>query len=272
MAVLFGLLAALLLGISDFVGARSATRTTPLQSTTAAFLGGALAAAVYSPLLGSPSTADLVLGAVSGIFLSAGLTLLWQGYVQSSIGVAGAVASVVSTVIPVVWDAAGGQAPGWLGWLGVAVGLTALVLTSWQAGARVERGAVLGLLSGVFLAAMYLTSVSTSASAGTWPIVPQRATAFAIAAGVSLARRQRVVGDARSTGWCLLAGMFGASGVASIVYAGQRHPLAPVVVSSSMYIPVAAFLAWVFLHQQLSRRQMLGLIGAVLGVVLIALD
>jgi drug/metabolite transporter (DMT)-like permease len=39
-----------------------------------------------------------------------------------------------------------------------------------------------------------------------------------------------------------------------------------------MYIPVAVCLAWIFLHQHLSRRQVLGLIGAVLGVVLIAVD
>ena len=38
--VLLGLLASLLIGVSDFLGARSAGRTTALQTTTAAFLGG----------------------------------------------------------------------------------------------------------------------------------------------------------------------------------------------------------------------------------------
>jgi uncharacterized membrane protein len=270
--VLFGLAAALLIGMSDFLGARSSERTTALQTTTAAFAGGALAVLLFSPLLGSPTGHDLLLGALSGVSLSVALTLLWKGYAQSSIGVAGPVAAVVSTVIPVLWDAVGGEVPGVFGWLGVVVGLAALLLTSIQPGSSPERGAVLGLVSGVFFSAMYLTAVSTSEDSGTWPVVTQRLTAFALAAATGLARRQRVVADRRSTGWSALAGMFGASGVAAVVYAGQRHPLAPVVVSSSMYIPVAVCLAWIFMHQHLSRRQVLGLIGAVLGVVLIALD
>ena len=44
MPILLGLLASLLIGTSDFLGARSAGRTTALQTTTAAFLGGGVAA------------------------------------------------------------------------------------------------------------------------------------------------------------------------------------------------------------------------------------
>jgi len=63
--VVFGLLAALLIGTSDFLGARSAGRTTALQTTTAAFFGGGVVAFLYSPLLGTPSAEDLVRGAAS---------------------------------------------------------------------------------------------------------------------------------------------------------------------------------------------------------------
>ena len=80
MAIVLGLLASLLIGGSDFLGAHSTGRTTALQTTTAAFLGGAIAALMYSPVLGTPSARDLLLGALSGVLVAVALTTLWRAY------------------------------------------------------------------------------------------------------------------------------------------------------------------------------------------------
>ena len=119
---------------------------------------------------------------------------------------------------------------------------------------------------------MYLFAVKTSEDAGTWPVVAQRATAFVLAAGAAVVTRQRMFASGAPMRWSLLAGVFGAGGVAAIVYGGQRYPIAPVVVSGSMYPAVAIALAWMFMHQHLTRRQVVGLAGALLGIALIALD
>jgi len=277
MPVLFGLLAALLIGSSDFLGARAAGRTTALQTTTAAFIGGAVAVAVYSPLLGTPNARDLWLGALSGIAAAVALTTLWLGYTRSSIGVAAPVAAVVSTVVPVLVEAVRGEAPGTLGWLGVAVCVIALILTSWNprstVGAEhVRAGVVLGALAGVAFAAMFLIAVSTSERSGTWPVASQRLAAFAVAVGFGLATGRRPFADFASVRWSVAAGVLGASGVAATVYGGQRGPLAPVIVAGSMYPAVAVGLAWILLHQQLTGRQIAGLVAALSGVALIALD
>lgn len=273
MAILLGLLASVCIGASDFLGARSAGRTTALQTTTAAFLGGAVLVAICSPFLGSPSGADLLLGVASGVAAFAALTTLWLAYARSSIGVAAPMAAVVSTSLPVLFDAARGEAPGALGWVGVAVGVSALFLTSWAPGSHGLRiGIVLGAAAGVAFAAMFILAVETSEQAGTWPVVTQRGTAFALASLVALARGRRLMGDLASTGWSLLAGAFGATGVAAIVYGGQRHPIAPVIVSGSMYPAVAVGLAWLFMQQRLRPRQLLGLGAALVGVALIAVD
>jgi drug/metabolite transporter (DMT)-like permease len=273
MPILLGLLASLLIGTSDFFGARSAGRTTALQTTTAAFLGGGVAALVYSPLLGRPRFEDIALGLLSGIALAIALTLLWRAYALSSIGVAAPIAAVVSTVVPVLYGALRGEVPGALGWLGVAVGVAALFLTSWQpAGDPSRVGVTLGLVSGVFFSAMYIIAISTSEDAGTWPIVPQRLTAFVLAITAALVTRQRPFAGGSATRISLLAGVFGASGVAAVVFGGQRGPIAPVVVAGSMYPAVGVALAWVFMGQVLTPRQIVGLIGALVGVALIALD
>ncbi len=108
---------------------------------------------------------------------------------------------------------------------------------------------------------MYLIAISTSEEAGTWPIVPQRLTAFVLALGAGIVTRQRPFAGGSATRWSLLAGVFGASGVAAVVYGGQRGPIAPVVVPGSMYPAVAIGLAWMFLGQALTRRQMIGVVG-----------
>lgn len=277
MPVLLGLLAALLIGSSDFLGARSAGRTTALQTTTAAFIGGAVAVAVYSPVLGSPSARDLWLGALSGVAAAIALTTLWLGYARSSIGVAAPVAAVVSTVLPVLYETVRGDPPGIRGWMGVAIAVVALLLTSWQprrsAGfAEVRVGVVLGALAGVAFAAMFVIAVSTSESSGTWPVVSQRFVAFGLAVGLGIATGRKPFADLGSVRWSVLAGVLGASGVAATVYGGQRGPLTQVVVAASMYPAVAVTLAWIFLHEHLSRRQVVGLFAALLGVALIASD
>ncbi len=112
MSVVSGLMAAVLIGSSDFVGGRTAGRTTALQTTTAAFAAGAMAVAIYSPLLGTPSVRDLALGALSGVAAAIALTVLWRGYAVSTIGIAAPVAAVVSTVLPVGYETLRGDAPG----------------------------------------------------------------------------------------------------------------------------------------------------------------
>ncbi len=276
MPVLFGVLAAILIGSSDFLGARAAGRTTALQTTTAAFIGGAVAVAIYSPLLGTPAARDLWLGALSGIAAAVALTTLWLGYARSSIGVAAPVAAVVSTVLPVLYEASLGDSPGWLGWVGVAVGVSALLLTSWNPrradGAEAVRtGVVLGALAGVAFAAMFLIAIATSEESGTWPVASQRLAAFGVAVVFGVATGRRPFADLVSVRWSVLAGVFGASGVAATVYGGQRGPIAPVIVAGSMYPAVAVGLAWIFLHQRLTARQIAGVVAALVGVALIAL-
>ncbi|MFZ8999273.1 MAG: EamA family transporter [Ilumatobacteraceae bacterium] len=274
MQVGFGIVASFLIGTSDYLGAKSSGRTTALQTTTVAFLGGAVATAIVSPFLGTPTVRDLAIGALSGLAAFAALTTLWFGYARSGVGAVAPVTAVVSTVLPVLWSMFRGDGPGAVGWVGVGVGVIALVLTSHVPGSRnLGDGVVLGVLAGTFFAAMFLLAVNTDEAAGTWPVVAQRTTAFAVAVCVGVARSNRPVSTDRvAVRWSLLAGGSGACGVAAIVLGGQRGPIAPVIVAGSMYPAVAVGLAWLFLRERSTRRQIVGILAALVGVALIAID
>ena len=81
-----------------------------------------------------------------------------------------------------------------------------------------------------------------------------------------------IASDLVAVRWSALAGAFGALGVASIVFGGQRGPIAPVVVAGSMYPAVVVALAWMFLGERLRTRQVLGIGAALVGVALISID
>jgi drug/metabolite transporter (DMT)-like permease len=271
--IVLGLLASLLIGGSDFYGARESGRTTPLQTATAAFLGGVVVALLISPALGTPNARDLLLGVYSGGAAFVALTTLWRGYVKSSLGVVAPVTAVVATALPVLYDAIEGRSPGAIGWIGVVIGVGALFLTSWSPeGRNMGAGVMYGVAAGVAFGVMFIIVVSTSEDAGTWPVVTQRMTAFVLAsaAGLVLKQRPMATGSPMRTG--LIAGAIGALGVASITYGGQRYAVAPVVVSGSLYAAVAIALGWIFLGEKLLNRQIVGVVGAMLGVALLALD
>ncbi|MEY2959311.1 MAG: hypothetical protein RLZZ01_1879, partial [Actinomycetota bacterium] len=264
MQVAFGIVASFLIGTSDFLGAKSSGRTTALQTTTVAFLGGAVVTASLSPFLGTPTVRDLTIGALSGVAAFAALTTLWFGYARSGVGTVAPITAVVSTMLPVLWSTARGVGPGVVGWAGVGVGVVALVLTAYVPGSRNPRdGIVLGSIAGVFFAAMFLLAVNTAETAGTWPVVAQRTTAFVVAVGVGVFGPDRPVSaDRVAVRWSLLAGGCGACGVAAIVLGGQRGPIAPVIVAGSMYPAVAVGLARVFLRERSTPRQVAGIAAA----------
>ena len=273
MSVLYGVAAALLIGVSDTFGAQASRRSTALQSVTAAFWAAGLAGLVISPMLGAADGDDLARGALSGFAAAAALWTLWRSYAVSDVGVGAPVAAVVAGVIPVLIDVARGDAPGTLGWVGITIGMASLVLTSWSTGGRpVRPGLVMGAVAGVFFAAMFVIAADTSVDSGIWPMTAQRLTAALVVTSVSLVRRFPVLAGATPTRWSVLGGLAGGGAIAAAVLGGQRHPLGPIAVAASLYPTVVIALHWLLFGERLRWWQTVGLVGALLGVVLMAAD
>ncbi len=124
-------LAALGFGFGDFLGG-SATRSLPVWRALlwAHGIGLALVGVWTMTATSVPLPADLVAGAVAGLFGMVGLAFLYTGLARGRAAVVAPTAAVVGAVIPVLAGVLEGERPGLGTWVGVAVALPAIVMAS----------------------------------------------------------------------------------------------------------------------------------------------
>jgi drug/metabolite transporter (DMT)-like permease len=273
-ALVFAVVAALLLGLSDFFAARSA-RTTASLTVTRTAVGASL---LLSPLLllivrSNWVGRDLMLGGLSGVFMITGLMLLYRGYSVARMGVVAPLSSLLIAGVPVVWDLVNGVTPGALASVAIAVGLVALVLTSYAPGGTgsAKQGAVLGVASGLAFGVAFALMGEVSKAAGLAPVITQRLAGFALLA---------VIGAVRSEPFFALNGVGGryavATGVpavlaiASLQVAFQKGDSGPVAVASSQFATVAVILSVLFNRERMRWWQAVGVGATALAVAMIA--
>ena len=275
MTVLLGLLAALSLGTSDFLGGLASQRADPVVVTAASSLVGFLLAFVAAlAVVGEARLADLAWGALGGVALAAGLVSLYAGYARTRVSIAAPVAGVGAAALPVIVASVfGDDALSPTATTGVLLGLVAIGLVSI---ARSEqRGTVgssvlYGLGGAVGIGMLLLCLANTAEDSGLWPIAAARASGFVVLAVIIAARRL-----ALSTSREVWPHMIG---IAALITAGNALFLAATRVGSTsvaavltaLFTAVTVFWAWLVFRERLQRAQMLGLGVALVAVALIA--
>lgn len=274
MALVYAVAAALLLGGSDFFAARAA-RSTPAITVTRSAVA---VSAVLAPLLALivPSRwigRDLVIGALAGLAMTTGLVLLYRGYSIARMGVVAPTSSVLLAAVPVLVDLLRGTTPGPLAAVGIAIGLIALVLTSWAPGGSgsVRLGAVLGVSSGIAFGVAFTLMGEVSSAAGLAPVVAQRW------AGLAMLSVVAVFGDApfvaeHSDGrrLSLFTGVLGVVAIASLQLGFREGASGVVSVAASQFATAAVVLSVLFNHERMRWWQAVGVGATAVGVALMA--
>lgn len=275
MAIIFGVLAALLLGASDFFAARAA-RHAPSLSVTRTVVTTSL---VFSPVLllvvdSDWRSRDLLLGAGSGIAMITGLMLLYHGYKVARMGIVAPTSSVLLAAVPVIVDLVRGERPSTLGAAGIMIGLVALVLTSYTPGGEgsASLGAMLGLASGVAFGVAFTLMGEASEEAGLTPVVTQRLAGFALLTVVFLVRRDPfLVPHPGARRIAALGGLVAMCAIACLQLGFRTGASGPVSVAASQFATVAVILSVAFNHERMRWWQALGVGATAVGVALIAL-
>lgn len=275
MTVLLGLLAALSVGTSDFLGGLASRRADPVVVTAASSLVGFGLALVASLVVaGEAGMADLAWGALGGVVLAGGLVALYAGYARARVSIAAPVAGVGAAALPVIVASVfGDDALSSTATAGVLLGLLAIGLVSM---ARSEqRGSVgssvlFGLGGAVGVGMLLVCLANTSEDSGLWPIVAARGSGFVVLLAVMAARRFALSTSRRV--WLHVIGIAAlvTAGNALFLTAARLGSTSVAAVLASLFPAATVFWAWLVFRERLRWVQMLGLGVALVAVALIA--
>ena len=275
MTVLLGLLAALSVGTSDFLGGLGSRRADPVVVTAASSLAGLPMAFVAAlVVVGEVRVAGVAWGAVGGLALAGGLVALYAGYARTRVGIAAPVAGVGGAALPVmVVSLLGDDVLSSTAIVGVLLGLAAIGLVS--IGHSEQQGTVgssvlYGLGGAAGIGVFFLCLAYSGEDSGLWPIVAARASGFAVLAVIIAAKRSA---PSASLGvWPHVVG------IAALVTAGNALFLTATRVGSTsvaavltaLFPAVTVFWAWLVFRERLRKVQIMGLGVALVAVALIA--
>jgi drug/metabolite transporter (DMT)-like permease len=273
-ALVLAVAAALLLGLSDFFAARSA-RTVPSVTVTRTAVGVSV---VLSPLLlfvveSKWIARDLMLGATSGLFMIAGLMLLYHGYSVARMGIVAPLSSLLIAVVPAVWDLTNSVTPSALASVGMVIGLVALVLTSYTPGGSgsAKHGTVLGVASGLAFGIAFTLMGEVSKQAGLTPVITQRLAGFVLLAVIAAVRSEPFFApEGVGRRYALATGVPAVCAIASLQLAFQKGDAGPVAVASSQFATVAVILSVLFNRERMRWWQAVGVAATAIAVGMIA--
>jgi drug/metabolite transporter (DMT)-like permease len=258
MSVPFALPSALVYGLADFAGGLAARRAPVLRVTAVAQFAGLLAllpAAAAFP--GRASAVALGWGALAGIAGASGLLLYFRALAVGPMGVVAPLSAAMSAGLPLAAGLVGGERPGPVAQLAIAVALVAIVCAT--AGSRGDgaagSGIVLGLAAGAGFGLFFVGLDATPADSGLWPLVAGRVVSVTLLAALLLARPGGAGG-----GWRLMVASGVLDTLANVLFlvATRVGTLSVSAVVVSLYPVVLVVLGRVVLGERMSGLQLAG--------------
>ncbi len=273
--VLLGLVSALTWGAADFGGGIAAKRTDSYGVVIGSHIVSLTAFLFLALLLKEPvpPSRDWLFGAIAGVGGGIGLMLLYRALAEGRMSIAASVSAVVAAAIPVIVDGLTQGLPATLTLLGFATALSAVWLVS--SGDRYTNLSIqqlglpilAGLAFGCFFILLHLASTATVA----WSIVAARVGSLSgLLLYTGLTRRSWLPPRQH---WPLIAivGIVDAAGTALYALAARLGRMDVAAVLSSLYPGATVLLARVFLKENISRIQALGILLALGAIILLTL-
>jgi drug/metabolite transporter (DMT)-like permease len=275
-AAALAIFSSLVWGAADFGGGLLARRR-PLLSVLFVSQGSAVLVAVVLVAIDPsdrPGAAGVAWGVAGGILGAGALSAFYRGL---SIGTMSIVApvSAVGAVVPVAVGVAGGERPGALQLVGIAVALAGIGLAAREPGGGVPAGAARAALGFAGLAALgfglfFVAVDETSSRAGVpWVLVTVRLGEVVVLGVAFLALRPRVPRGARALAPVAAIGLLDVTANATYALATTRGLLSVVSVLGSLYPAVTVVLARLVLGERVSRTQEAGVAATLAGVLAI---
>jgi drug/metabolite transporter (DMT)-like permease len=270
-----GLLAALFYGTSDFAGGLAARHRSAVTVLLYSYPVGALLMTAMVPFMsGSLTTHVVVFGVLGGAAGLVGVTALYHVMTIAPMNVVSPVSAVLAAMVPVVFGVTIGERPGVTAWIGIAVGILAVVLVSRTTddhplGRVSARALVLACVAGVGFGLYFIFLARAGHDSGAWPVVISRYASAVLVVPLAMARGAFARLDGRTLALAAVAGAFDAFANLFFLLSARDGLLSLASVLTALYPAFTVMLAVGILHEHVSRVQLSGLALAAGSVVLI---
>jgi len=277
MPLLLAAFASLTFGVADFVGGMATRRSRAVTVVAGSHLIALGMIFGLGPFFseGVPPFADLAWGFAAGLAGAVGLAVFYHALATTRIGVAAPVASVVSTLTPVLYGVVSGERPEALAWMGIVLAIPAMLLipateSADPHGRKGHRAAVLGAIAGLGFGLFGILISLTSVESGLWPLAGSRVGSLALMAVLVPMMKARYLPEREAWPAVATAGILDMTANVLFLLAVREELLSLVAVIMSFYPASTIVLARVVLGERTVRRQLGGLALAAVAVTLIA--
>ncbi len=275
-AVVLALAASLSWGIADFGGGLGARRTQivwvlVVSQVAGLVLVGTMALATHPH---APTGREAAWGVFAGVLGVTGLAAFYRALAVGAMRVVGPI-SATGAIVPIAYGLAHGERPSVLQAVGIVITVIGVVAASLEplperAGRKLAAGVGFSLIAALGFGGSLLGLNRVSQAGVVWGTLTLRLTVVPIVL-VALLITRPSAGKLRPLLPLLVAtGLFDTG--ANLLYgASARHGLISVVsVLGTLYPVVLVALAFVLLHERISRPQLAGVALALAGVALIS--
>lgn len=261
-------------GAADFSGGIASKKSNVFGVVWVAHSAGFLLMAGLALLSGEPfpERKALLWGVAAGASGAVGLLSLYRALAIGKMGVNAPVAAVITAGLPVGFGVWTQGLPGALTLAGFVIALLAIWLIALPEGDLGRpRGLGLAMLAGVGFSGFLLFSRLAGTETVYGPLAASRAASVVLISLILLLRRPTDWRPNRSVlPLMILSGVLDSAGNALFVFATHHGRLDVAAVLSSLYPASTVVLAWLFLKERVSRLQLIGMLGALAAVVMIA--
>jgi drug/metabolite transporter (DMT)-like permease len=275
-AAVLALLSSLLWGTSDYNGG-VLSRRYPVTVVVVLGQGIGLVCLLVFTAAGPGFTGSLPAigwGLLGGLV---GAIALGAFYTGLSTGLMGVVAPIAATgaVLPVIVGLARGERPAPAAYLGIGVAVIGVALAAKPpegGGGLALRPVLLALVAAAGFGAVFVFLALGSADNIPMTLLSQRVTSLVLTGAVALYTRSFVGVRQPGRDWVLfvISGVFDLAANGLFALASRDGLVSVVGVLSSLYPVVTVLLARQLLQERLARPQLLGVLAALVGVILLA--
>lgn len=272
--VLFGLSSALIWGAGDFCGGLATRRASVVGVLIVAELSGLALLILFGLVFREPipATTSMAWGIAAGLSGTLGLGALYRGLATGKASIVAPVSAVVSSILPVIFAALTINLPSPVQMVGFALALAAIILASQSASETGSNNALgYAFLAGFGFGAFFILIDQAGGEGSTfYPLAIARAVSVPLLIGVMYGRGGSL--PARSViPLTVLSGVLDASGNVFFLLASTVGRLDVATILSSLYPASTVILSRIFLREQVTRLQQIGVVLALAAIVLIAL-